>query len=578
MAGLPSTHEVALTLRSLSLKQRRILLALGLLLIGLLVAILWQVDKRASDIVAANGGSLTEGIIGTPRFINPLLAASDADRDMVALVYSGLMRVGPDGQLIPDLASDYTVSEDGLTYTFTLRDNLSWHDGKPLTTDDVEFTVLKAQDPLLKSPKRASWAEIRVEKVSPTEISFHLKQPYPQFLENTTMGILPKHLWNKLDTDTFSLNQFNIEPVGSGPYEIKSISKNNIGIADYYDLKPFKNFALGRPKIDLIRVRFYRNEAELADAYKTGQIDSLSAISAENAKLLEQQGAQILRAPLPRVFGVFFNQNKAPVLANVEVRQALNLAIDREEIIDSVLKGYGVPAEGPLPRLFLSEAGDVSTSTPAERIATARAYLDSHGWTWNEDKKVWEKKGKTATQTLAFSITTSDTPELKNSAELIKAAWEKMGAQVTLKVFEIGDLDLNIIRPRQYEALFFGEILGRTPDLFSFWGSQQRLDPGLNIAEYANTAVDKLLSETRTLSDHDELYADYQKIQDLITADIPAVFVYSPDFLYILPSQVKRATLPPVNTPSDRFLSIYHWYSATDRVWKIFINNTNSTH
>ena len=573
MGALPSANEIVLTLRSLSPKQRRLFLGLGILLIALIIAILWQADRAISVPIPAPGGQLAEGIIGTPRFINPLLAASDADRDLTTLIYSGLLRLDPKGSTVPDLAESYTVSNDGLIYTFKLRDHLTWQDGKPLTADDVEFTVLKAQDQLLLGKKRGSWEGVKVEKISPTEIRFRLKQAYPQFLETTTMGILPKHLWDKFDAEAFSLNQFNTEPIGSGPYKIKSVSKNGQGIADYYDLESFSNFALGRANISLVRLRFYSNETDLIAAYKRGEIESLSAISAEGAKLLEKEGADILRSPLPRVFAIFFNQNKAPVLANQEVREALVMAVDQQQIINEVLKGYGIPAYGPLPQLFLKDTktGD-ETSSSTNKITAAREYLANNGWTWDDNQKVWQKKNKKETVTLGFTIATADIPELRDSAELVKNIWDKMGVKVSLKVYEIGDLDLNVIRPRQYDSLFFGEILGRTPDLFSFWHSGQRLDPGLNIAEYTNSNIDKLLEETRTLTDPEKRQANYQKIQDTVSQDNPAAFLYSPEFLYLIPKSVKNIQLPLVNTSSDRFLSIYKWYINTDRVWKIFIH------
>jgi len=566
--NLPSGHELALTLRSLSLRQRGLLFGLGGLLVIGLIGLLWQADRLASAEVATQGGELTEGIIGTPRFINPLLAASDADRDLTALVYSGLLRIGENGAPEPDLAEKYEVSTDGLTYTFSLRDDLSWHDGEPLTTDDVEWTILKAQDPLLKSPRRGAWDGVRVEKVGPREIRFQLKQAYPQFLENATLGILPKHIWSQLDAETFALNQFNVEPIGSGPYRVTAIKKNDLGIAESYELSAFRHFALGRPKIDLLRFRFYRSEEELVAAYRHGEIESLSAVSAEAAAKLAAEGARILRAPLPRVFAVFFNQNRAPALASRDLRQALNLAINRNALIDEVLKGYGTPAGGPLPPLFLNGK---ATATLAN-LSAARELLEKAGWDWDEAKKSWTRENKKSTETLALSIATSDLPELRHSAELIKAAWEKLGIPTALKVYEIGDLDLNVIRPRQFETLFFGEILGRTPDLFSFWHSQQRLDPGLNVAQYTNAEVDKLLEKTRTLADAAARQKNYGEIQAMIIADQPAAFVYAPDFLYLLPERVRHAVLPPLNTPSDRLLAIHRWYINTDRVWKIFIN------
>ncbi|KKW34489.1 MAG: Extracellular solute-binding protein family 5 [Candidatus Giovannonibacteria bacterium GW2011_GWA2_53_7] len=177
-----------------------------------------------------------KGIVGTPRFINPLLATSDADRDLTTLVYSGLTRISEDGRSIPDLAAEYQMSDNRLTYTFTLRDDLTWQDGEPVTAADVEFTIKKAQDPAVKSPRRAGWEGVKTRVIDARTIAFDLQQPYPAFLENAAMGILPKHLWEKFDGETFALNQFNSESVGSGPYKIKTIKKDNLGIPEYYIL------------------------------------------------------------------------------------------------------------------------------------------------------------------------------------------------------------------------------------------------------------------------------------------------------------------------------------------------------
>lgn len=570
---LPTKRELALALKTLPLKQRRIVLGaavgltLGLLLLGI------AVNNYFSVIVPASGGSLREGLVGTPNFINPVLAASDADRDLTILIYSGLMRVGENGELIPDLAESYEVSADKLTYSFKLKKGLEWHDGEPLTASDVEFTVEKIQDPLIKSPRRASWDGIKAEVVNDREIRFQLKKPYAAFLEAATTGILPKHIWRNFSNETFSLNQFNTEAIGSGPYEIRAIKKNkDTGIPEFYDLDAFDNFALGKPFISNLRLRFYPNENDLVEAYVRQEIASLSAISASQASELEARGARVLTSPLPRIFGVFFNHNKAPVFLNQEVRQALEAAIDREAIIETVLHGYGTPASGPLPPQTLRVTGDATTTATGKenRLAEARAILENGGWSWNETEKVWEKKAKSGTQTLAFSVATSDVSELKEAAELVAETWRALGAKVDVRVYEIGDLNKDIIRPREYEALLFGQVLGRVPDLYSFWHSSQRPDPGNNIALYTSAPVDKLLEQLRGAENVAAAAELYEKIETAITEDTPAIFLYAPDFLYLMPEKVKNVSFRPINLPSDRFLSIYRWHINTDKVWKIF--------
>lgn len=577
--------DLARALRALPAREWRWLivsLALGLIGFFWLVA---AVDNYFAVTIATPGGQITEGIIGPPRFINPLLATSDADRDLTALVYSGLMRLDETGEPQPDLAESVEISDDKLTYTFHLKPNLTWHDGEALTTDDVEFTVLAAQDPSVKSQKRAAWEGVKVEKLDAQTVIFKLKQSYPTFLEAATMGLLPKHIWGRLDREAFPLNQFNTESIGSGPYQIQDIKKDNLGIPEYYDLVPFKHFALGAAKVSLLRLRFYSSESELLSAYQTGEVEAGSALSAESAAALEAAGARLLRAPLPRVFGVFFNQSHAPVLANREVRQALDMVIDRERIIQQALHGYGLAATSPLPTSKInlqtsSSSTSSTTSTPETKTASssielAQAFLRKNSWTWDEKNLEWQKKTKKETQVLAFSIATADTPELKQAAELIRDTWLALGAKVELKVFELGDLNQNVIRPRQYDALFFGEILGRQPDLFAFWHSSQRLDPGLNIALYANIKADKLLADSRTETDPVKLTSLQQQFAAEVNTDKPAVFIYAPEFIYLLPEKVQNAKLDSVNTASDRFLNIHQWYIQTDQVWPIFVNKNN---
>lgn len=558
--------SLAAVFRSFDAKGQMIIIGLILLFVIGALGILFSLNRQILVPVAAQGGNLVEGVVGTPRFINPLLAVSDADRDLTSLVYSGLLRMGTNGQLIPDLAESYKVSEDGLTYTFILRRGLTWQDGKGVTTDDVEFTVQKAQDPRIKSTRRAGWEGVRVEKVTLREIRFHLKQPYATFLDTTTMGILPKHLWKDVAPETFALNELNLSGIGSGPYKIKSVKKDGEGVPLYYDLEPFKDFSLGRPRLDSLVIRFYPGEKDLIGSYKRGEIESLAAITPELAKELAVSGARIETAPLPRVFAVFFNQNEAPIFTNSPVRQALSLAAPRSEIINEVLKGYGEAIDGPLPP---GTIGGSPAQNVTNGLAAATEILEKAGWKKNSSG-VWEKKDKKSSLKLSFRLATASTPELKSAAEILAKRWRELGAEVTLEVFEVGDLNQNIIRPRKYEALFFGEIVGTNPDPFAFWHSSQRIDPGLNIALYANSATDKLLSDSRTITNDTERGKKLTDFAEEIKKDVPAVFIYAPSFVYVLPNKIQGLTLNGLTTPADRFGNIHQWYTNTEKVWPIF--------
>jgi len=543
----------------------------GILIIIALVSALilaWKVNRSFLVPIPSHGGSFSEGIIGLPRSINPVLAFTDVDKDLSNLVYSGLMKY-ENGKLVGDLAQKYSVSEDGLVYTFALKDNIRFHDGTPLTTDDVEFTIQKIQDSTLKSPRRADWASVSLKIISSTEIQFILKQPYTPFLANTTIGIIPKHVWKNVDADQFIFSQYNIEPIGSGPYEVSSIKRDSGGIPQYYILDTFNRYHNEKPYISEIIIYFYPNESAALDAYNSGTIDNFAGVSPQEAARIasSSSNSMILHTPLPRIFGVFFNQNNAPVLANKEVRQALDIALDKEKIIEEVLYGYGISIDSPIPDDGVTGA---TSTRRAGSIDNARALLTKNGWLINSDG-ILEKKTKTSTQTLEFSIATTDAPDLKKTAEIIKTNWEELGARITVKVFEYGDLSQNVIKTRKYDALFFGEVVGKDLDLYAFWHSSQRNAPGLNLSMYVNSKVDSLLEDARATSDEKKRATDYAAFEKILQDEIPAVFLYSPEYMYIVSNEIQGINLESITNSSDRWYGIDKWYIATDYVWKIFM-------
>jgi peptide/nickel transport system substrate-binding protein len=518
--------------------------------------------------IPKNGGSFTEGLVGTARYINPTLAFSDTDRDLSSLIYSGLLKAKPDGTFIPDLASDYTISDDGKTYTFNIREDAVFHDGTKVTADDVIFTIQKIQDPNLKSPKRANWDGVTVEKINEKTVEFNLKQAYVPFIENTTLGVLPKHIWKDASVDEFAFSQFNIEPIGSGPYKISKVSRNASGIPESITLESFNHYTLGTPHITLIKLNFYQNEKTLVDAYKSGDFQTFHSVSGQTAKTLEDNGAHVERYPLPQVFAIFFNQNHNPIFAHKEVRLALNTVTNRQAILDQTLQSFGTEALSPIPQ-GLAKSTSINSSTSQSSVDDAKSILEKAGWKKNADG-IYELKTKAKTETLAFTISTGNSPDLKQSAEIIKNQWETIGAKIDVQVFEMTDLNQTVIRPRKYDALFFGEVVGRELDLYAFWHSSQRNDPGLNISMYTNAKVDKLLEDSRTTNDETKRVTMYQQIEREILNDMPAVFMYSPDFIYIMPKEIKGFSIGKIVIPSDRFSDVEKWYIETDHVWKMF--------
>jgi peptide/nickel transport system substrate-binding protein len=571
---IPKIHRAERAIRHFTLAEKALFYFFAALFIITGIILIWKVNNSFISRVPLQGGSITEGIIGNPRFINPVLALSEADRTLSSLVYSGLVRVASDGSLENDLAESISISDDSLTYTVKIKPDALFHDGKPVTSEDVAFTIGKIQDPGVKSPLFSEFAGIGLTINDERTLTFTLRRPYAPFIYNLTVGILPKHIWSSVGNDEFSFSQWNVLPIGSGPYEVDRVERDSGGIPDYYELMPFEDSVSGPPYVSRLVFKFYPTEADLLDAYDSGDIESLSGISPAQAKAMSEDGARVLSSPLPRVFGVFFNQNLNKALLQKEVRQALDMAAPKQEIIDEVLSGYGVVLKGPLPPGLFGishDEGDGSL-TAAQRLEEASALLAASGWTKNADG-ILEKKTKSDTLRLSLSLSTSDNPELKRVAEMLRIAWQELGAQVSVKVYEPGDLNQNVIRPRRYEALLFGEVVGRDADIYPFWHSSERNDPGLNIALYANSRADKLLSDTRTLSDQDKRLDAYEELSEEIENDVPAVFLYSPSFIYIMPKDVKGVELSQLGTPQDRFLGIREWYIDTNSVWNIFVKN-----
>jgi len=540
------------------------------------IVLLFRVNQAFIVEVPKQGGFIMEGVVGIPQTINPIttnpFTSPEADNGLVALIYSGLLRATPNGELIPDLAKNYTISEDGLIYTFTLKDNLSWHDNQPVTSEDVLFTIQKAQDPKIESKHKANWTGIIVTAPDEKTIIFTLEEPYSPFLQNTTIGILPKHLWEDVSEDTFLHNKLNVRPIGSGPYKIAKIKNNDDDTVQYYDLAAFENYASGKPYINKIRVQFYTDEDSLITAYQNKEITNIHSISPQKAKELALEHPFHL-ANLPRIFGVFFNQNEAKIFTDKTVREALNLTVNKTEIINDIFYGFATEIDGPIPPGALGFMTDekIPQKTPEQRFEEAKKILKDAGWSPNETGVLEKKVKKSSSQILKFSITTTKASELSLIAYKLKENWEKLGAEIDIKFFETtNDLKNLAIRQRKYDVLLFGEIIGRDSDPFAFWHSSGRLDPGLNVALYTNIVVDKALETARSTTSVESRIKQYEIVQKEIKNDIPAIFIYSPKFIYFTKDNIQKLQLHTLNTPSERFLNVHKWFIETEQIWKIF--------
>lgn len=539
---------------SLSSGERLIAYVLiGAFLVSVAVALV-ALERSFMTLVPAHGGSLTEGEVGSPRFVNPLFAVTDADRDLATLTYAGLMGNGKDG-LVPVLAESYSVSDDGKEYTFVLREQARWSDGTPVTAQDVVFTIRKAVDPKLKSPELADWANVRVEAVGAKTVKFTLPKAYAPFLANTTLGILPEHIWKDIPDEQFPFATYMTEPVGAGPFVVDSAKFDSTGAITRYTLKANPDYVLGKPYLNSITFVFYGSVDELTHAYESGAVESAYGIPVAGA----------MRSPYSRVFAIFLNPAENKALGEDAVRHALSVAIDRGHITETILGGFAEARTAPLP------AGEEAPEqlSSGDRIQQAKNILAEAGWVYQEDVGVWKNAKKKLTLE-EITIKTSNVPELKALTDEIVKNWQAIGVKSTIEYYDPDMFSSEVIRPRNYEALYFGLVIGRENDLYPFFDSGEKTGAGLNIALYSSKQVDTLLEKARVEQDSEVRAQEIQKASELIAGDYAAIFTHTPYFLYAVPNDLRGVILPEITTPGDRFATVSRWYRKSVYVWPFF--------
>ncbi len=636
-----------------------------LLGLGSLIFLVSDIYIRNTKPVPANGGMYVEGVVGQPRFINPIYGETDdIDRTLIGLVFSGLMTYDKDGNIVGDLAESYTVSPDGKTYTFQIRKNAKWHDKKPVTADDVVFTIKTIQNSDYKSPLRANWIDVQIEKKTDKSVAFTLRTPYNSFLENCTLKIIPKHVWEDIVPESFALSAYNLQPIGSGAYVFENIDQTGSGFIKKIDLKSNKIFYRKAPYISNLSFEFFESNDDLVKAANAKTIDGFSLASFDNneaaaeKKINQGWSAAEKFSPysfsLPRYFAVFFNNQKAKLLSDANIRKALVYSVNKSEFVQKIsedTKSKILPVESPILSDFFGF--NKPEAAPAFDVSKAEELLDKSGYKKNSlgkrekalDKKPafqfttylkqgskgtevtqlqaclnkldssytalmegetngtygkgtdtavmeFQKKympsenptgevGKATreklnelclapsenTQLLKISLTTVNQPQTVKAANLLKEYWEAAGITVEINAIDVSELK-TLIKSRNYEALLYGEALGTLPDLYPFWHSSQVNDPGLNLCSYMNKDVDALLKDARENVDKLKIAENYEKIQDILISEAPALFLYNPDYMYWVSENVKGLETTKIVDPAKRFINVENWYLQTKRVWK----------
>jgi peptide/nickel transport system substrate-binding protein len=519
---------------------------------------------QITEAIPKKGGEYIEGIVGQPLYVNPLLSqTSEVDSNISQLVYSGLFKYDRDGNVVQDLAESYSISEDKKEYTINVRKDAKWHDGQSVTAQDVLFTFNLIQDPSYKSLLlRQSFTGVSFRLIDDYTVVFSLKNPYIGFLDNLTVGILPKHIWENIAPERFSLAEYNLQPIGCGPYFFSDFQKDAEGNILTYKLAAFKDYHGSVPFISKITFNFYPENNLLIEAYNKKEVMGMASITPGNLKDLKNvKSTRINELLIPRYFSVFFNQTKSVPLAYDEVRKALNLSIDREEIIETVMYGKGTALASPfLPNMN----GYVDSGTLSPNLDEAGKLLEDAGWKMDQNENV----RKNDDEILQFELVTANYPELVSTAELLKQQWEKIGARAEIKVLSASDLDQNYIRTREYDSLLFGQAISFNGDLYSFWHSSQKHDPGLNLSLFDNKDADEILESARQEADESKRAEAYRKFQEILAQEVPAVFLYSRHYLYPTSTKVHGIEIKNVNSSHQRFVDVCNWYLKTKRVFK----------
>lgn len=513
------------------------------------VLTLIYINNKFLITIPKRGGELREGIVGTPRFINPVLAINSQDKTLAGLVFAGLTKIDKDNKSVLDMAESVQKSEDGLSYTVTLKNNLFFHDGEKVTTDDVIYTLSLVQNPSLKSPVKIKWEGVKIEKVSDTKVIFSLKQPYPLFERSLALGIVPKHVWKNLSIEEIAQSDQNIKAIGSGPYMVTSVESVS-GIPRIFTLKENKKNALGRPYITTLTIRSYQTEKLLEQAFQNREIDSFSVISHFATENFPKVVTPSETTTLPQTFSLFFNPNKEAFLADKDIRKALAIALNKEDLLKNLYgDGVGIAyTHDPFGTTGNNE--NPEKSNPEELIRNSAF------------------KRKNASSTLSLTLTIGNSEENRKLADEVKKKWDKIGMHTTVQIFEFVDLNQRVIKNRDFQVVLSGTLIEDVSDLYAFWHSSQRAYPGLNIAGYASTKMDKNLESLRSEEDETRREELAGEIEQELYAETPAIFLYHPKLLYIKSNKI-HATLPLYSiNESSRFTDITSWYMETERVWK----------
>jgi peptide/nickel transport system substrate-binding protein len=547
-------------------------------------AILPQSPVSPSSAIAASR-TYREGVLGRAMSVSPLSAKTQVDRDLVALTYSGLVRLGPDGRLLPDLADHWDTSSDGKTWTFVLRPDASWHDGQPVTADDVVFTVRTLQDPAYTGPGAGSWSEVSARAVDGQTVRFDLATPLGGFLELARQPIAPAHVYGDIPVGDLGAAQPDTLPVGSGPFAV--VELDDVGAS----LEPAALVAApaagdpgaplptdtvggpaatGRPSrpvpyLPRLEFRFYDDPTELADAFRNGDLDAASGLStATAADLADAPGARLLRYPGTTLTTIALNlRPNHPAFRDPGVRTALLEAIDRSTAINGAWEGLATPAAGLVPPTSWAFDAASSVAVPFDRTA-ATAALQKAGWKLADGK--WTAVGGNAPLTIEIlGPNRESSPSLAAVADAVAADWRAFGIDAKRVDLGPGETIASRLHEAKFDVAVVDLAIGQDPDLYPLLASSQTRTGGLNVIGFQDPGLDRLLAAARAPGTPADRTAAYAAVQAELAKSRPLLPVAFADELVVVRDDLQGPVVRPVADPSDRFWDVLTWRLAADR-------------
>ena len=523
---------------------------LGIFLASFLAIIFWN-DQNFG------GGKKTysEGLVGEITHLNPVFTEfSEADADISSLIFSGLVKYNAlTGQFEEDLAT-HTLSEDQLTYTFTLKNDVFWHDGEAVTADDIYFTyatVIQSSDfgnPILKS----NLDGVRIEQVNSRTVSFTVPSPNSFFFSALTVGLLPEHILKDIPVAELDTADFNQLPVGTGPYQVLNPYEINDDGSTSVTLELFPQYTGNVPNIESIHFVAYPTITDLVE--NRAVWNGAARIRQSLLDEMDLKNLVTYQYELPQYTALFFNTDSVFLDEKLE-RLGMSKAIDKEEILAAI--DYRVRIDTPLLELN-QEEWLYSTD-----LNEAQGALFDSGWKLAEGASVRTAEDGTplSLTLLRRDFSTDNIPQEEVSqitADLIAQQLKAVGVEVKIEAYNAEELEEKI-RTRGYDMLLYGQSLGYNLDTFAFWHSSQVSETGLNLSNYQNPESDFLIESIRGTFDAEEKQALLQELAGTITADVPAVFLYTPSYYYVVDTKVTGVKFTKLLLPKDRFSNIYLW-------------------